>query len=84
MKFLTILSTALLPFALLGFQKEKERNEIFNVEINGTYPHLTGANQLIFYLGSGQGFFSPKLYNFSTHYVVMAPYTMMILGLLKK
>lgn len=62
----------------MSFQREREKNGIFRVEINGTYPDLTAANQLLFHLGKGQEFFSPKLYTFSIPHVAMAPYIVKI------
>lgn len=56
---LTVLSTVFLPFALLDFLRERERNQISNIEKNGTYLNLTVVNQLLFHLENGQGFFSP-------------------------
>lgn len=71
---LTVLSTVFLPFALLDFLRERERNQISNIEKNGTYPNLTVVNQLLLHLENGQGFFSPKLYIFSIPYVATTPY----------
>lgn len=68
------LSHPQLYFPLLGFARERERDEISNVEIKGTYPNLTAANQLLFHLGNRQGFFSARLYTFSIPSVAKASY----------
>ena len=70
-----VLSTALLLFAFLGFQRERERNGISNVEINGTYSNLTVVKPLLFHFGNGQGFFSLQLFIFSRSYVAKTSYT---------